>query len=198
MKRRIEVRACSITEAGVDLVVNASNDSATLGGGVSRALFIECGGDVLQDEMKQKLADEFDGVLDEGDCMVTSAGTSTKIRNLLHVPAVDYRGTRAVRGAAGIEKTVTLPERIRACTDAALRAAADLGVSEGKPVSVAFPLLGAGAGGVPVAVVCRSMIAGLRDFFSESPEAAIDLVVFAVPEPDRFELCSRLVSSALN
>lgn len=90
MKRRIEVRACSITETGADAVVNASNDSATLGGGVSRALFDECGGTVLQAEMTQKLEDDFNGVLDEGDCMVTSAGTSKKIRLLLHVPAVDY------------------------------------------------------------------------------------------------------------
>lgn len=65
------------------------------------------------------------------------------------------------------------------------------------PVSLAFPLLGAGAGGLPVSVVCRSMIAGLRDFFAESPEAAIELVAFAAPEPNRFEVCSRFVSSAL-
>lgn len=198
MRRRIEVRACSITETGADVVVNASNDSATLGGGVSRVLFSECGGATLQEEMIQKLADEFDGVLDEGDCLVTSAGTSTKIRHLLHVPAVDYRGTRAKLGATGVEKTVTSPERIQACTEAALRAAADIFKEEGRPISVAFPLLGAGAGGLPVAVVCRSMIEGLRSFFPEAPDAAIALVVFAVPEPDRFEVCSRLVSSALS
>lgn len=40
------------------------------------------------------------------------------------------------------------------------------------------------------------MIAGLREFFRASPEAGIELVVFAVPEPDRFSLCERLVASA--
>lgn len=192
MKRRIEVRHCSITETGADLVVNASNDTATLGGGVSRALYNECGGDILQREMKRKLEDLLDGVLDEGDCLVTSAGTSTKFRHVFHVPAVDYRGTRA---RVGVEKTVTSPERIQACTTAALRAASEIAVRDGRPVSVAFPLLGAGAGGLPVAVVCRSMIAGLREFFAESPQAGIELVVFAVPEPDRFGLCDRLVAS---
>lgn len=196
MVRRIEVRACSITETGASSVVNASNDTASLGGGVSRALSDECGGPLLQAEMKQKLDNDFDGALDEGDCMVTSAGTSTKFRHLLHVPAVDYRGTRARLGASGVERTVTSPERIRACTQAALRAAADMAKEEGMGVSVAFPLLGAGVGGVPVVTVCHSMIAGLRDFFAESQEAAIDLVVFAVPEPDRFEVCSRLVKAA--
>lgn len=196
MKRRIEVRACSITETGADLVVNASNESATLGGGVSRAIYNECGGPLVQGEMKQRLEDEFDDVLEEGDCMVTSAGTSTKIRHLLHVPAVDYRGTRARLETAGVEKTVTSPERIQTCTEAALRAAANIGSKGGKAVSVAFPLLGAGAGGLPVSIVCRSMIAGL--FFTESPEAAIELVLFAVPEPERFAVCSRLVSSAFS
>ena len=196
MKRRIEVRACSITETRADAVVNASNDTARLGGGVSRALFDECGGPLLQQEMSQKLADDFDGVLDEGDCMVTSPGSSTKMRHLLHVPAVDYRGTRARLGASGVERTVTSPERIQACTEAALRAVADIAREEGKPIAVAFPLLGGGAGGIPIATVCRSMIAGLRDFFAESPEAAIDQVVFAVPEADHFEVCSRLVTSA--
>jgi O-acetyl-ADP-ribose deacetylase (regulator of RNase III) len=196
MVRRIEVRACSITETGAAVVVNASNDTARLGGGVSRALFNECGGPALQAEMNQKLEDDFDGVLDEGDCLITSAGTSTKIRHLLHVPAVDYSGTRARLGASGVERSVTSPARIQASTEAALRAAADIAKEEGTVVSIAFPLLGAGAGGVPVVAVCHSMIAGLRDFFAESPEAGIDLVVFAVPEPDRFEVCSRLVKAA--
>ena len=196
MKRRIEVRACSITEAGAAAVVNASNDSARLGGGVSRALFDECGGPSLQQEMNEKLEDDFDGVLDEGDCMITSAGTSSKMRHLLHVPAVDYRGTRARLGASGVERTVTSPERIQACVEAALRTAADIAKEDGKPISVAFPLLGGGAGGVPVAIVCHAMIAGLRGFFNESPQAAIDLVVFAVPEPDRFIVCDRLVKAA--
>ena len=195
MKRTIETRACSITDAGTDCVVNASNDSATLGGGVSRALFDECGGRVLQEEMKARLADEFDGVLEEGDCLVTSAGTSKRFRFVLHVAAVDYRGTRAREGGSGVERTVTSPERVQACVEAALRAAATLAEEQG-PLSVAFPLLGAGAGGLPVGVVCQAMIAGLRSFFHEQPNAPVSAVVFAVPEPDRHAVCSRLLNTA--
>lgn len=195
-KRRIEVRACSITESGADAVVNASNDSATLGGGVSRALFDECGGPALQAEMKQKLEDDFDGVLDAGDCMVTSGGTSRKIRHLLHVPAVDYRTTRARLGVSGVERSVTSSERIRECTYAALRAADGIGSRAREPLAVAFPLLGAGAGGLPVAVSCSAMLAGIRTFFADCPDAAIARIVFAIPEPDRFAVCSRLVTAA--
>lgn len=108
-------------------------------------------------------------------------------------------GGIAIRGhriTSGVERTVTSPGRIQACTEAAIRAAASIGKEEGKRMSLAFPLLGAGAGGPHVSVVCRSMIAGLRDFFANSPDAAIDLVVIAVPEADRFELCARLVAAA--
>lgn len=196
MKRRIEARACSITDGGTACVVNASNDSATLGGGVSRALYEECGGPVLQAEMRTKLDEEFDGVLDEGDCLVTSAGASSKFRFVLHVPAVDYRGTRSRLGQSGVERTVTSAERIQACTEAALRAAADIGTREGTPMSLTFPLLGAGAGGLPPSVVCKSMIAGMRSFFGESPDAPIDAIVFAVPESDRLSVCVRLVEAA--
>lgn len=194
MKRSIEARQCSIIEAGTDCVVNASNDSATLGGGVSRALFDECGGRVLQEEMKTKLQEEHDGLLEEGDCLVTSAGTSTRVRFILHVPAVDYRGTRARLGD-DVERTVTSPERVQACVEAALRAAAELAAREG-PLSVAFPLLGAGAGGLPVATVCQAMISGLRSFFHERSDAPVSSVVFAVPEPDRYAVCARLLKSA--
>lgn len=194
MKRVIEARQCSIIEAGTDCVVNASNDSATLGGGVSRAFFEECGGRVLQEEMKTKLEEELDGVLEEGDCLVTSAGTSTRFRFVLHVPAVDYRGTRARLGA-GVERTVTSAERVRACVEAALGAAATLALREGL-LSVAFPLLGAGAGGLPVATVCQAMIAGMRTFFHEQPDAPLNAIVFVVPEPDRHAVCARLLKSA--
>lgn len=195
MNRRIEVLACSITDTGADAVVNASNDSATLGSGVSRALADECGPE-LQAEMRAKLEEDLDGVLEEGDCLVTSAGRSTKFRVVLHVPAVDYRGVRARGGSAGVERTVTSLERVEACVEAALFAASELAAREGKPISVAFPLLGAGAGGLSPDAVCRAMITGLREFFSGTPDAAIERVVFAVPERDRFAVCQRFVRDA--
>lgn len=195
MRRSVVVLPCSITETGAEIVVNASNEKATLGSGVSGALSRECGGRVLQDEMKEKLED-LGGSLDEGDCLVTSAGTSTKFRHVLHVPAVDYRGPRAREARHGVERTVTSPERIRACVEAALAAAASVASDEDRDLALAFPLLGAGAGGLPPETVCRVMIAGLRGFFTETPDARIARVVFAVPEPDRFATCKRLVEAA--
>jgi O-acetyl-ADP-ribose deacetylase (regulator of RNase III) len=198
MKRRIEVLRCSIVDGGTTCIVNASNDSAALGSGVSRAISAECGGAVLQDEMRARLEEDLDGVLEEGDCLVTSSGTSKKFDFVLHVAAVDYRGNKARLGVgnAGVEATVTSAARIQACAYAALQSAADIAAREGRPMSVTFPLLGAGAGHLPPAIAVNAMIAGIRELFHESPEAAIDAIVFAVPEPDRFAICERLVRSA--
>jgi O-acetyl-ADP-ribose deacetylase (regulator of RNase III) len=175
-------------------VVNASNNEARLGGGVSGALAVECG-PRLQAEMKEQLED-LGGALDEGDCLVTSAGSSTRFKHVLHVPAVDFRGPKAVLGPGGVKKTVTSMDRIRACTEAALRAATELAKENGRPMSVTFPLLGAGAGALTPAQSVTAMVEAIRDFFHEEPEAPIEGIVFAVPEPDRLAICTRLVKAA--
>ena len=136
MRRIIEVLPCSIIDTGADAVVNASNPDAVLGGGVSRALFNECGGEVLQKEMREKLDDEFDGELGPEDCLLTSAGTSKKIRFVLHVPSVDYRDPGTSSAA-----------RVASSAEAALTRAVLLAEKVG-PITVALPLLGAGSGGL--------------------------------------------------
>jgi O-acetyl-ADP-ribose deacetylase (regulator of RNase III) len=185
MRRIIEALPCSIVDTGADAVVNASNPDAVLGGGVSRALFNECGGDVLQREMREKLEAEFDGELSPEDCLVTSGGTSKRIRFVLHVPSVDYRDPRT-----------STNERVSSAAEAALRSAAATAETAG-PLAVAFPLLGAGSGGLSPGVSLKAMVDGLRRFFKEEPQAPIARVVFAVPEPDRFELAKQRLDQLL-
>jgi hypothetical protein len=62
---------------------------------------------------------------------------------------------------------------------------------------VAFPLLGAGSGGLSPGVSLKAMIDGIRRFFREDPEAPVTRVVFAVPEPDRFELVNKRLDQLL-
>jgi O-acetyl-ADP-ribose deacetylase (regulator of RNase III) len=76
---------------GAHAVVNASNPSVALGSGVSGALREACGGTAFQQELRDRLEEDFDAELEPDDCLVTSAGTSTAFRWVLHVPAVDYR-----------------------------------------------------------------------------------------------------------
>ena len=185
MRRIIEALPCSIVNTGADAVVNASNPDAVLGGGVSRALFNECGGDVLQKAMHEKLEAEFDGELGPEDCLVTSGGMSAKIRFVLHVPSVDYRDPRT-----------STAERVASSAEAALRSASALAAKEG-PLAVAFPLLGAGSGGLSPGVSLRAMVDGMRRFFKEEPEAPVTRVVFAVPEQDKYELVKKRLDEFL-
>ena len=199
VRRSVVTACCSITDAGTACVVNASNPTATLGGGVSRALFDECGGEVLQAEMRDALAGTPDGAIEMDDCIVTSGGSSAKSRFVLHVASVDYRGVKAKAGADGsVEKAVSSADRVQRATAAALRSAAELaGKLEIDDLSVAFPLLGAGSGGLAPVESMRAMVRGLRAFFRDEPDAPIAKIVFAIPEADRVVLCQQALEAFL-
>jgi O-acetyl-ADP-ribose deacetylase (regulator of RNase III) len=176
------VERCSLLDAGCEVVVNASNPVAALGSGVSRAIFEECGGKVLQEEVRTKLGEEFGGTLGLGDCLVTSGGASTRLRHVLHVASVDY-------GAEG-EGPVTSAARVTKCTQAALERAAELGTLD-TPARLAFPLLAAGHGGLGAGTSLEAMVGGMKAFFRKHPDAPIAAVIFAVPEVDKYELVKR-------
>ena len=159
--------------------MNASNAAAALGSGVSRAIFEECGGLVLQKEVRERLEEDLDGELGPGDCLVTSGGTSTRLRHVLHVASVDYGAAR--------EGVVSTPARVARATAAALERAAGLGTAAA-PTRIAFPLLAAGHGGLSASVSLKAMVDGMKWFFHESPEAAIGCIVLAVPEPEKYDL----------
>jgi O-acetyl-ADP-ribose deacetylase (regulator of RNase III) len=188
MRREVRVERCSLLDAGCDVVVNASNPAAALGSGVSRAIFEECGGHVIQEEIRTKLREEFGGMLDLGDCLVTSGGTSTRLRHVLHVASVDY-------GAEG-EGLVSSTARVTKCTQAALERAAELGTPDA-PVRLAFPLLAAGHGGLGAGSSLEAIVNGMRAFFRKRAAAPIGAVIFAVPEADKYELVKRGLAQLL-
>ncbi len=168
---------------GAHGVVNASNPSVALGSGVSGALREACGGAAFQRELRERLEEDFDAQLEPDDCLVTSAGTSTAFRWVLHVPAVDY-GKRdpETGGPSG-------PRRVRSCVRAFLDAAASLAMENdlrGQFI-LATPLLGAGAGGLgPVVSVDAMMRAVLEHLRASSPEQrdALAMLVFVVLRPE--------------
>jgi O-acetyl-ADP-ribose deacetylase (regulator of RNase III) len=173
-KRDARVEPCSLIDAGCAIVVNPSNARAALGSGVSRAILDECGGLAFQEEVRRRLDEDLDGKLGPGDCLVTTGGSSARLRHVLHVLTVEYE--------KGLGSTT---ERVTLATEAALEAATTLG-SEAAPARVAFPLLAAGHGGLAAGVSLKAMVDGLKAFFRESPDAPIGCIVFAVPEPDEF------------
>ena len=77
--------------------------------------------------------------------------------------SVDY-------GAAG-KGLMSSAARLTLATGAALTRAAELGTSDA-PVHLAFPLLGAGHGGLGVGVSLKAMVDGMKRFFREKCELA--------------------------
>lgn len=188
VKRDIRVEQCSLVDAGCDVVVNASNSAGALGSGVSRAIYEECGGLTLQEEVRRRLAEELDGELGPDDCLVTSGGTSKRIRHVLHVASVDY--------ASGGKGSVSSAERVVLATEAALACGAELGSAD-SPTRIAFPLLAAGHGGLTTSVSLKAMVDGMRRFFRDDPGAAIGCIVFAVPEPEKYALAKARLDQLL-
>lgn len=182
---KLGVNAGSLIDAavGAHAVVNASNPSVTLGSGVSGALREACGGTAFQQELRERLEEDFDAELEPEDCLVTSGGTSTAFRWVLHVPAVDYRRRDPETGGP------SGPTRVRSCVRAFLEAATSLAREHnlaGRFV-LATPLLGAGAGGLGPVASLDAMMGGVREHLrTTSPEArdAVAKLVFVVLRPE--------------
>lgn len=168
---------------GAHAVVNASNPSVALGSGVSGALREACGGVAFQQELRERLEEDFGAELEPEDCLVSSAGTSTAFRWVLHVPAVDYRKRDPETGGP------TGPRRVRACVRAFLDAAVSVANESGLAgqLIVATPLLGAGAGGLGPVASLDAMIAAVHEYLrASSPEErdVIAKLVFVVLKPE--------------
>jgi O-acetyl-ADP-ribose deacetylase (regulator of RNase III) len=183
MKLAVYIGSLVDPAIGAHAVVNASNPSVALGSGVSGALREACGGAAFQQELRERLEEDFDAELEPSDCLVTSGGTSTAFRWVLHVPAVDYRKRDPETGGA------SGPRRVRSCVRAFLDAAASLAKENdlaGRLI-VATPLLGAGAGGLgPVASLDAMMSAVHEHLRRWSPEErdALARLVFVVLRPE--------------
>lgn len=164
-------------------VVNASNPSVALGSGVSGALREACGGVAFQQEVRERLEEDFDTELEADDCLVTSAGTCTAFRWVLHVPAVDYRKRDPETGGP------SGPRRVRACVRAFLDAATSLAIENalaGQFV-LATPLLGAGAGGLGPIASLDAMMGSVHEYLrgsSAEERDALAKLVFVVLRPE--------------
>lgn len=142
-----------ICERAVDAIVNAANDELWMGAGVAGAIKRR-GGEAIEREAVAK------GPLRIGDAVETSAG-DLGCRYVIHA---------AVMG----QHLVTDADGIREATTSALQRARALGLK-----SIAFPALGTGVGGFPLAecarIMCRAVVAHARE---ETSLSTVEFVLF--------------------
>jgi O-acetyl-ADP-ribose deacetylase (regulator of RNase III) len=142
----IELRQGSVTDADVDVLVNASNTLLQLGSGVSGAIRIACGRG-YQAFLDQVCA-EAGGGLEPGAVVVTHAGSHPRARWIAHLAVMDYRPNAELRGPD--------EARLRRGTLELMDALA--GIPE-QGISVGMVALGAGTGNLgvrlPTTIACE-------------------------------------------
>lgn len=155
---RIRLVQGDITALDVDAIVNAANDHLWMGAGVAGAIK-RAGGEEIEREAVAK------GPIAVGEAVVTGGG-KLKAKHVIHA---------AVMG----QDLRTDAEKIRRATASSLRRAAELGLR-----SVAFPALGTGVGGFPLAECARLMIGEVERHLRAG--SSLEDVVFALRGSDAF------------
>jgi O-acetyl-ADP-ribose deacetylase (regulator of RNase III) len=121
-----------LTEFDGDAIVNPANKFLVMGGGVAGAIKRK-GGKEIEDEAVKYAP------IDIGQAIVTNAG-KLKCRAVIHTPTVEVPGGRST------------PEYVYKATLASLKVAKEKNFK-----SIAFPLMGAGVGGLAVEESIESM-----------------------------------------
>jgi O-acetyl-ADP-ribose deacetylase (regulator of RNase III) len=137
-----------ITEADVDVIVNAANPGLLGGGGVDGAIH-RAGGPAILEECRAVKAGLPEGRLPRGQAVATTAG---------RLPARWVVHTAGPIWSAAQDRS----EVLRSCYRESLRVADELGAR-----SVAFPAVSAGIYGWPMDDAARQAVAGVR---SVSPD----------------------------
>ena len=164
---------------GAHAVVHGGTPDLELGA-ASAKLRDACGGAAYQRYLRECLEDE---PLRLDDCLVTTPGTATAFRWVLHVPALELRVKDPETGGT------TGPTRVSTCFRTALSEATTLARANaltGRLV-VATPLLGAGGPNfAPLRaanILMMSLASHLRDE-SEDDIAALGRLVFTADSED--------------
>ncbi len=150
-----------LTSRDVDAIVNAANNAFWMGGGVAGAIKRRGGVEIEAEAMVR-------GPVEPGQSVLTGGGTLLA-RHVIHA---------AVMG----QDLRTGARLIRQATATALRLA-----SSHHFVSVAFPALGTGVGGFPLAECAREMLAAVREHAGSGTSLrTVEFVLFGAPAYEEF------------
>jgi O-acetyl-ADP-ribose deacetylase (regulator of RNase III) len=150
-----------ITTREVDAIVNAANNAFWMGGGVAGAIKRRGGIEIEASAMVQ-------GPVEPGESVLTGGG-KLPARHVIHA---------AVMG----QDLRTDARLIRRATSSALAVASSHGLA-----SIAFPALGTGVGGFPIAECAREMMTAVRDHAASGTSLRrIEFVLFGKAAYDEF------------
>jgi O-acetyl-ADP-ribose deacetylase (regulator of RNase III) len=159
----IKITEGDISRTEADALVNAANNHFWMGAGVAGALK-RAGGEEIEEEAVSK------GPKPVGEAVVTGAGR-LKARYVIHA---------AVMG----QDLRTDAASIRRATENSLRLADELQLQ-----SIAFPALGTGVGGFPLAECARIMIGAVREHAGEA--TSLRRVCFALYGQEAYDAFRR-------
>jgi O-acetyl-ADP-ribose deacetylase (regulator of RNase III) len=162
MEERIEILEGDLTEMDSDAIVNAANNDLILGGGVAGAIRRK-GGDAIQKEC------DAIGSIPIGGAALTGAG-QLKARHVIHAASMEMGGR-------------TTADALRRSTAHSLRLAAERGLK-----SIAFPAVGTGIAGFPLAECAKIMLRETcRHLAGESSLVKVYFVLFDGEAREIFE-----------
>jgi O-acetyl-ADP-ribose deacetylase len=150
-----------ITAQTVDAIVNAANNMLWMGSGVAGAIKKRGGSSIEWEAVKQ-------GPIAKGDAIVTSAGT-LPMRCVIHA---------AVMGPTLRTNADLIGRATRSALDRA---------REQQVASIAFPALGTGVGGFPIAECAKVMLQAVRDHAASQPATTVREVRFVLFGQEAFQ-----------
>jgi O-acetyl-ADP-ribose deacetylase (regulator of RNase III) len=164
----IHVAMGDLTQLTVDAIVNPANSLGIMGGGLAAAIR-GVGGQIIEDEARASAP------IAVGAAIVTTAG-ELFCKSVIHAPTMEEPGMKI-----GVEN-------VRRATRAAMLAAARLNF-----MTIAFPALGTGVGGVPLDEATRAMVDELRAHRRPMPQT-VYLIATNTETVRAFEEALRLAS----
>ena len=199
-EKQIEIRTGDIRKwPGVDVWVNSENTNMQMARFYDRNLsavirYYGAKKDENDEIVEDTIANELAGAIGDrefvplGTVFATSAGAlegTHGVKKIFHVASVT--------GVPG-EGYRAMPALIDTCVNRCLRRMDSDNMKEAELKTIAFPMIGTGAGGGDVHNVAKVMIGTAVEYLKQHPDSVIEMVVFMAWNRKDLEACTAAIS----